>query len=422
MTDAPGTTRHHDVLVIGGGNAGLSVAGRLRRYGVDDVAVVEPRDTHYYQPMFSHVAGGTARASQATRPQGSVTPKGVTWIQDRVAGIDPHARTVALASGQRVGYGQLIVCPGIQKDWDAVPGLVEAMASPVGISNYEHHYAAKASRVLRDVRSGTVVFTQPDGPGTCSGASQKPMYLACDHWRATGVLDDIRVVLVVPTPTMFGMPLIDAELERKVAEYGIEVRYGRQLVAVDAAARTVEIAGDDRGRALLGPDHAVQADDPDVHRETLAYDVLHAVPPQSAPDWLAGTELAAPGDAGGFVEVDPLTLRHPRFPDVWALGDAAATTNSKSGGALRQQTTTVAKNLVAARKGKPLPQTYDGYSVCPFVVSRSTVVFAEFDDRYRPKPSIPLWTGLAKERRMTFVADRYLLPWVYWNLILQGRA
>jgi sulfide:quinone oxidoreductase len=296
------------------------------------------------------------------------------------------------------------------------------MASPVGISNYEHHYAAKASRVLRDVRSGTVVFTQPDGPGTCSGASQKPMYLACDHWRATGVLDDIRVVLVVPTPTMFGMPLIDAELERKVAEYGIEVRYGRQLVAVDAAARTVEIAGDDRGRALLGPDHAVQADDPDVHRETLAYDVLHAVPPQSAPDWLAGTELAAPGDAGGFVEVDPLTLRHPRFPDVWALGDAAATTNSKSGGALRQQTTTVAKNLVAARKGKPLPQTYNGYSVCPFVVSRSTVVFAEFDDRYRPKPSIPLWTGLAKERRMTFVADRYLLPWVYWNLILQGRA
>jgi sulfide:quinone oxidoreductase len=422
MTAAPGTTPHHDVLVIGGGNAGLSVAGRLRRYGVDDVAVIEPRDTHFYQPIFSHVAGGTARASQATRPQGSVTPKGVTWIQDRVAGIDPVAKTVTLASGRSVGYGQLIVCPGIQKDWDAVPGLVEAMASPVGISNYEHHYAAKASKVLRDVRSGTVVFTQPDGPGTCSGAAQKPMYLACDHWRAVGVLDDIRVVLVVPTPTMFGMPLIDAELERKVAEYGIEVRYGRELVAVDPVARTVEIAGVDRSRALLGPDHAAQQGLDGAERETLAYDVLHAVPPQSAPDWLAGTGLAAPGDAGGFVEVDPLTLRHPRFPDVWALGDAAATTNSKSGGALRQQTTTVAKNLVAALEGKPLPQTYNGYSVCPFVVSRSTVVFAEFDDRYRPKPTIPGWKGLAKERRMTFLADRYVLPWVYWNLILQGRA
>jgi sulfide:quinone oxidoreductase len=423
MTHAGSAPMSHEVLVIGGGNAGLSVAGRLRRLGVSDVAVIEPRDAHIYQPMLSHVAGGTARASQATRPQGQVTPKGVTWIQDRVTGIDPVAKTVALASGRAVGYGQLIVCPGIQKDWDAVPGLAAAMESPVGISNYEYQYARKASAVLRDVRSGTVVFTQPSGPGTCSGASQKPMYLACDHWRATGALDDIRVVLVIPTPTMFGMPLIDAELERKVAEYGIEVRYGRELVEVDAAARTVVIAGDDRDRPLLGPDRATAPDAADgVRRETLSYDVLHAVPPQSAPDWLASTDLATPGDPGGFVEVDPLTLRHARFPDVWALGDAAATTNSKSGGALRQQTTTVAKNLIAARKGKPLPQTYDGYSVCPFVVSRSTVVFAEFDDRYRPKPSIPLWKGLAKERRMTYVADRYVLPWVYWNLILQGRA
>ncbi|PPF30584.1 pyridine nucleotide-disulfide oxidoreductase [Rathayibacter tritici] len=418
MTD-PGAARH-DVLIIGGGNAGLSTAGRLRRSGVADVAVIEPRSTHVYQPMLSHVAGGTAPASAATRPQGSVTPKGVAWIQDRVETIDPVAHSVTLLSGHRIGYGQLIVCPGIQMDWAAVPGLQEAMDSPFGVSNYEYEYARKASRVLREVRSGTVVFTQPGGPGTCSGASQKPMYLACDYWRATGVLDRIRVVLVVPTPTLFGMPLIDSELERKVTEYGIEVRYGRELVEVDAGERRVVLAVDDRAPALPGPDRAQRRTD--GPRETIAYDVLHAVPPQSAPDWLAGTGLAAEGDEGGFVEVDPLTLRHPRFPDVWALGDAAATVNSKSGGALRQQTTTLAKNLVAAQKGRPLPRVYNGYSVCPFVVSRSSVVFAEFDDRYRPKPTIPFWTGLAKERRITFIADRRVLPWVYWNLILQGRA
>ncbi|MWV50283.1 pyridine nucleotide-disulfide oxidoreductase [Rathayibacter sp. VKM Ac-2803] len=405
MTESalPASSDRHDVLIVGGGNAGLSVAGRLRRYGVSDVAVIEPRETHFYQPMFSHVAGGTAPASKATRPQASVMPKGVTLIGDRVQTIDPVAKTVTLSSGRRIGYGQLIVCPGIQKDWASVPGLAEAMQSPVGISNYEYDYARKASSVLRDVRSGTVVFTQPDGTATCAGASQKPMYLACDYWRETGVLDDIRVVLVLPTPTMFGMPLIDAELERKVAEYGIDVRYSRELVEVDAGQQTIVIAGDGA-------------------RETLSYDVLHAVPPQSAPDWLADTGLTAPGDAGGFVDVDPLTLRHPRYPDVWALGDAAATTNSKSGGALRPQVKALAKNLVAARKGKPLPQVYNGYSVCPFVVSRSTVVFAEFDDRYRPMPTIPFWNGLAKERRATYLADRFVLPWVYWNLILKGRA
>lgn len=422
-TALPASADRHDVLIIGGGNAGLSVAGRLRRYGVVDVAVVEPRETHFYQPIFSHVAGGTAPASKATRPQASVMPKGVTLIADRVQSIDPEAKAVTLATGRSIGYGQLVVCPGIQKDWSSVPGLEEAMASPVGISNYEYEYARKASSVLREVRSGTVVFTQPSGPATCAGASQKPMYLACDYWRATGVLDDIRVVLVVPTPTLFGMPLIDTELERKVGEYGIDVRYGRELVEVDPEGRTVVIAGDDHRSALLGPDRDTRAGGgTGGRRETLSYDVLHAVPPQSAPDWIADTGLSAPGDAGGFVEVDPLTLRHPRYPDVWALGDAAATTNSKSGGALRQQTTTLAKNLVAARKGKALPQVYNGYSVCPFVVSRSTVVFAEFDDRYRPKPTIPFWKGLAKERRLTYVADRFVLPWVYWNLILKGRA
>ncbi|XUK60717.1 Sulfide dehydrogenase [flavocytochrome c] flavoprotein chain [Plantibacter sp. RU18] len=354
MNEHAGGDDHHEVVVIGGGNAGLSVAGRLRRYGVRDIAVIEPREHHLYQPMFSHVAGGTASAAVATRPQRSVTPKGVRWIQDRVQSIDPVAKTVTLASGRSVGYGQLIVCPGIQKDWNAVPGLVDAMDSPVGVSNYELEYARKASRVLRGIRSGTVVFTQPAGPASCAGAAQKPMYLACDYWRETGVLRDIRVVLIVPTPTMFGIPMIDAELERVVAEYGIEVRFDRELVGVDAEHRTISIAatarqdGPDRGPAGAG---RAQGGSAVADREELSYDVLHVSPPQSAPDWLAATDLADPRSPGGFVEVDSLTLRHPRYPDVWTLGDAAATTNSKSGGALRQQTFTLAKNLSAALRG-----------------------------------------------------------------------
>lgn len=398
-------TEHHRVVVIGGGNAGLSVAGRLRRTGVTDVAVIEPRDTHLYRPLFSHVAGGTARASTVARSQAEVTPRGVAWVQDAVASIEPDEDAVTLRSGRRVGYEQLIVCPGIQKDWDAVPGLAAAMAAPSGASNYELELAAKASPLLRDLTRGTVVFVQPPGPASCAGAAQKPMYQACDYWRATGVLGDIRVVLVVPDPTVFGIPDIDRELERKIAEYGIEVRVERRLIDVDASARAVVIADDDG-------DHA----------ERIGYDVLMVEPPQSAPDWLAATPLADPRSSGGFVEVDPRTLRHPRYPRVWALGDAAATTNSKSGGALRTQTSVVAANVRAALRGADPTTSYDGYSVCPFTVSRSTVVFAEFDDAYRLKPTIPFWRGLWRERRLTWLLDRHILPWVYWHMILQGRA
>lgn len=394
----------HEVVIIGGGNAGISLAARLQRYGVKDVAVIEPKDHHLYQPLFSHIAGGRAQAQEAIRSQESVTPQGVTWIHDAAAGIDAAANTVTLASGSTVAYGQLVVCPGLQYDWDAVPGLAEAVHSPSGASHYEFELASKAWTLLRSMTSGTAVFTMPAGPIKCGGAAQKPMYLACDYWREQGLLDRIRVVMVQPYPTVFGVPEVDRELDRKIAEYGIELRTNSELVGVDAAGQTATIRDLAAGTV-----------------ENLHYDVLNAVPPQSAPDWLKATDLPAAGDTGGFVEVDWQTLRHLRYPNVWSLGDAAGTTNSKSGGALRKQTKVVAKNLVAARKGKRLPAKYNGYSVCPFTVSRATVVFAEFDDRYRPMPTIrrvPTWN----ESKLSWVVDRDLFPKIYWNLILKGRA
>ena len=394
----------HEVVIIGGGNAGVSLAARLQRYGVKDIALIEPKDHHLYQPLFSHIAGGRAQAREAIRSQASVTPKGVEWIRDSAVHVDANTNTVTLKSGATVGYGQLVVCPGLQYDWHAVPGLAEAVHGPHGASHYEFELAPKAWTLLSSMKSGTAVFTMPAGPIKCGGASQKPMYLACDYWKQQGVLDKIRVVMVQPYPTVFGVPEVDRELDRKIAEYGIELRTNSELVAVSPAGRRATIRDNAKNTT-----------------EDLPYTVLNGVPPQSAPDWLKATDLPAPGDKGGFVEVDRQTLRHLRYPNVWSLGDAAGTTNSKAGGALRKQTKVVAKNLVAARKGRPLTQKYNGYSVCPFTVSRNTVVFAEFDDRYRPMPTIPrvpTWN----ESRLSWWVDRDMFPKVYWNLILKGRA
>jgi sulfide:quinone oxidoreductase len=396
--------RHHEVVVVGGGNAGISLAARLRRYGVRDIAVVEPSGRHLFQPLFSHIGGGTAEAAEAVRAQASVMPDGVTWIQDSAADIRPETNAVVLASGSEVTYGHVVVCPGLQLDWHKVPGLAEAMNSPYASSNYVYELASKTWNLLKELRSGTAVFTMPSGPVKCGGASQKPMYLACDYWRQQGVLDQIRVVLVVPTATVYGVPGVDEELNRKINEYGIELRCNSEVVAVDAEGRTVQVQDSQADRT-----------------ESLAYDVLHAVPPQSAPDWLKATSLPAKGENGGFVEVDPETLRHTRYPNVWSLVDAAGTRNSKAGAALRKQTTVLAKNLKAVLRGGEPKSKYNGYSACPFTVSRSTVVFAEFDDQYRPMPTIPK-IHVAKERRSTWILERDLFPGIYWNLILKGRA
>lgn len=391
------------IVVIGGGNAGLSIAGRLHNARLGNVTVVEPREQHVYAPLQSHIAGGTARASRAARRQADVIPPGVRWLRDEAFTVDPAARRVHLVSGGRLDYDQLVVAAGLRLAWEAIPGLPEAMTQPEGVSNYDLALAVKASTVLRDFRRGTVVFTQPPEPASCGAAAQKPLYLACDWWRALGVLDDIRVVLVLPDPVPFGIPDIDRELHRVLDGYGVEVRYSREVRRVDAASRTLTIGhGDDE--------------------ETLSYDVLHAVPPQRAPEWIAGSGLADPDDPHGFVDIDPETLQHRRFPDVWSLGDSARVATRPSGGAIRPQAKVLAKNLRAVLRGAAPRARYDGYSVVPFTVSRGTVVFAEFDRRGKPQPTVPFWRSLSRERRSTWIADRRILPWVYWHLILRGRA
>ena len=388
------------MVVIGGGNAGLSVAGRLRRAGVGEVTVIEPRTTHVFAPLQSHIAGGRARVADAVRPQGKVTPRGVTWLQDAATGIDPDRRIVTLASGAQRPYDDLVICPGIRMRWDAVPGLAEAMSTEAGVSNYDLDLARKASPALRDVTAGTVVFVQSPSPASCAAAAQKPMYLACDWWRARGVLDDIRVVFVTPEPELFHVAEVDAELRRKVDEYGIEVRRSTELAQVDAGARTVTLLGD--GGA-----------------ETLPYDLLHAEPPQGPFPWIEASGLT---DARGYVDIVPVTLRHRRVPSVWALGDAAETATPRSGGAIRTQSKVLVDNLLTALGGAEPGSRYDGYSVCPFTVSRHTVVFAEFDREGRPEPTVPWWKGSMRENRVTWIMDRYVLPWVYWHMILKGRA
>lgn len=384
------------ILIIGGGNAGVSVAARLRRRGVRGIVLVEPRDTHVYAPLQSHIAGGVANRRSVVRSQSRVTPRGVTWVQDRVAEVRPDDRVVDLASGGRIAYEQLIVAAGIEQDWDAVPGLRAATRDPAVVSNYTLPLAEKASAALQRVRSGTVVFTQAPEPASCAGVAQKPMYLACDRWARLGVLDDIRVVFVTPEPSPFALAPIAAELEAKIARYGIEAVYGADLAEVRPEAKEIEVMREGR-------------------RETIAYDVLHTVPPQAAAPWIAASGLA---DADGFVDVDPETLRHRRWSDVWALGDAASITPVRSGGALRSQAKVLVDGLTRPQK----ESRYDGYSVTPFTVTRRTVVFAEFDRTGRLRPTVPFWKTLYRERRFTYVMDRWVLPWVYWNLILRGRA
>ncbi|MGW1717598.1 FAD-dependent oxidoreductase, partial [Streptomyces sp. NPDC002156] len=199
MSSASSSARdHHRVLIVGGGTAGITAAARLRRAGVTGIAVLEPADVHWYQPLWTLVGGGRAPLGITRRPEASVMPRQVRWIREAATAVDPEVRTVTTAADRTIGYDYLVMAPGLQLDWGKVPGLDSAVGHGGVSSNYSFEHAPYTWELIRGMRSGTAVFTQPAGPVKCGGAPQKIAYLAADHWRRQGVLDRIRVILVLP--------------------------------------------------------------------------------------------------------------------------------------------------------------------------------------------------------------------------------
>ena len=398
------TTAKHQILIVGGGTAGITVAARMLRKGYTDVAVIEPSNTHYYQPLWTLVGGGQAKASTTGAPESSVMPKQATWIKKSAAAFDPDNNTVTCADGATYEYDVLVVCPGIQLDWNRTEGLEDALGRDGVSSNYRFDLAPRTWDFIRNTRSGTAVFSMPSGPIKCAGAPQKIAYLASDYWRKQGVLNNIDVHLVVPTPRLFGIPAIADNLDAIVADYGITVHTNSEVTSIDAASRKVTVTSAGQG----GTD------------TMLPYDVLHAVPRQSAPDWIKSSPLST-GDPNGYVDIDKHTMQHVRYPNMFSLGDAGSSPNSKTGAAIRKQAPVVVDNIDAFLNNQPLRAALQRLRVVPdrHVVARD----AAGRVRLRPEltPSIPLLDP-TKPHRAYWYLKKYGLPFMYWNLMLKGLA
>ncbi|MCU0259873.1 MAG: NAD(P)/FAD-dependent oxidoreductase [Ilumatobacteraceae bacterium] len=394
--------RHHKFVIIGGGTAGITVAARLRRAGERDIAVIDPSEVHYYQPLWTLVGGGLAPAGSTARPEVSVMPKDVTWIKDAAMEIDPDDQWVGTAASGRVGYDFLIVCPGIQLDWGDIPGVAETLGQNGVSSNYRVDLAPRTWEFMQATTSGTAVFAAPSGAIKCAGAPQKIAYLAADYFRRQG-RSGVKVMLVLPGAKIFGVPEFAATLMQVIDRYGIDLRLESEVIEVNH----------ERNEAIV-------LDRANDEKYAVEYSMLHVVPPQSAPDWVKATPLAS-ADPKGWVDVDKHTMQHVRHHNVFSLGDASSTPNSKTGAAIRKQAPVVVENVLAVAAGREPSAEYHGYSSCPIVTAHNRMLLCEFDYSVQKTPSIPV-IDTTKERYDMWLLKRYGLPALYWHGMLKGLA
>jgi len=407
MPPVASVSERHRVLIIGGGTAGICVAARLARAGQKHVAILEPSERHYYQPLWTLVGAGEARAEDTLRDEADFIPRGVKWLKDAAEEIDPRRQEVRTRGGLRIGYDFLVVAPGIQLDWDKVAGLRDALETEHVSSNYDVRLAPKTWRMLQRFEGGTALFTHPATPVKCAGAPQKIMYLAADHFRRTGILGRSQVVFGSGAKAIFGVQPYAQVLEGVVKRYGIQTHFTHDLVAVDGARREAIFETTRDGRKT---------------RVTMRYDLLHVTPPQSAPDFLKrGPLTSKDGACVGWVRADKHTLQHPEFPTVFALGDASDLPTSRTGAAIRKQAPVLVENLQAVMAGRAPTARYDGYASCPLTTGYGKLLLAEFDYDGKPTPSLPLIDTL-QERRDLWLMKKYGLPQLYWKLMLRGRA
>jgi sulfide:quinone oxidoreductase len=296
----------------------------------------------------------------------------------------------------------LVVCPGLRLAWEQIEGLEDTLGKNGVTSNYRFDLAPYTWSLVKELKGGKALFTQPPMPIKCAGAPQKAMYLSCDHWLREGLLNKVSVEFNSAAPVLFGVAAFVPALMAYVKRYNANLAFNSNLVKVDGPNRLAYFE--------------VRQEDGNLERVVKPFDMLHVSPPQASPDFVRKSPLA---DAAGWCEVDHETLRHARYANIFSLGDVCSAPNAKTAAAVRKQIVVVAENLLATREGRVMATLYDGYGSCPLTVEKGKVILAEFGyggkllPTFRLDPTVP--------RFLAWLLKAKFLPWFYWHGFLKGR-
>ncbi len=407
---AEATRTNARILIMGAGAGGAAMANRLsERLEGAQITVLDGRAEHWYQPGFTLVAAGLRKADYAVSSTEQWLPRGVTFINEYAAELDPEANRVTTTGGQRIEYDYLIVATGLTLDWDAVEGFDLSMVGPeTGISA---HYASpelaeKSWHALDKFtdEGGVGLFGRPATEMKCAGAPVKICFLGEDIATTKGNRAKCEFIYNAQAQNLFGVPVIHHRVRQIMDERDITYRYQHVLKGIDLGAKTA---------TYITPEGEV----------TDNWDFINVIPPQRAPQVIRDSGLAWADRwvDQGWIEVDTQTLRHARYANVFGIGDINGVPKGKTAASVKFHVPVIEDHLVAEIAGREGRRLYDGYTSCPLITRVGRAMLVEFDYQDNLTPSFPGLIAPLEELWISWLMKEVALKATY-NAMLRGRA
>ncbi len=397
------------IVIVGAGAAGTALANRLvGRLDGAEITLLDARKQHLYQPGLSLVAAGLKPASYTISETTDWLPAAVTLVEEEAIEIDPEARVVTGSGGTRLSYDFLVVAPGLKLDWDAIDGFSLDLVGRDGIGALYAgpEYAARTWEAAQGFveTGGTALITRPGTEMKCAGAPLKHTFLLEDITSRAGTRGKAEFIYAANNDSLFGVPIVSEKVRMLFDARGIGTAYSHILKAIDPGTR----------RATFTT--------PEGDTE-LGYDYIQVIPPQRAPDVIRNSPLpwADKWTDQGWVEVDPATLRHRRYPEIFAVGDVAGVPKGKTAASVKWQVPVVEDHLVADIEGRESSAAYDGYTSCPLITRVGRAMLVEFDYHNNLVPSFPGMIAPLEELWISWLMKEVALKATY-NAMLRGRA
>jgi len=381
------------VVIVGGGSAGIMAANRLRKQiGSEGAAIVliEKNSKHFYHPGLLTLLFDIDRQEDLSRDIKDLLVRGITLVTDEARKINLQG-TVSTARSGTIPFDYVIIATGAKLTTDEPEALKEGLKNGRNVfSFYFLESALKLRDALKRFEGGTIVSCICEMPIRCAATPVSFILLAEAEMRRRGIRDKCRFILTTPDSSV--PPSIEpyaGYVERLLGERGIEVKIEFTPTRIDAKKGSCE----------------------DFLGEKIGFDLLAIIPPHSGADIIQNSEGLA--DPVGWVTCDKSTLRHRDFDNVYAIGDAGNYPTAKTFSAARRQAAVIARRIKERINGGEGTAVYDGNTVVPLHTGFGSLFFAEFD--YAQSISA------IKESRLYWLWQTSLLKRLYWNFILKGK-